>query len=218
MEVNHKPKQKKKDVILSETTGFSSGLNFKISDRLLQKIIFNFQMSMIYNSNDLYICFCNKTQNLLLNNTIQVDPTKSNNNENVEIFQTNLIQIMSSYITTDMLINIIEERNCGEYCGFPLCNQNLNIKNKSLLNEKKRNSFCSRDCHCLYEKLNSGIDFNNQLLYKEYDKLYYLGHLCSFFTEKEYFKQVVSAIYEVMNPFEESVSLYKMIVKQLEKK
>ena len=210
-----KTSKKKKDVILSDVSGCGfTPNNFNMNDKILKKITFNFQMALTYSGEELFEIF-NKYKESINYECFNNKSTSENTS-----FSRQLLKLLSEFLSFSMLENIKEERNCDLFCGVPFClnklKNNLNLKIK-LSNQSELSNFCSKDCFNIYNHYSKLGEYINDLIFKDYSKIYNLAHICRIFIEKEYFKQISSALFEALNPFKEDLILEKFIFKQLEK-
>ena len=126
--------KKKKDIIENSTWSNLQSETIQLTGKLLKNITFNLQVFLsIRDDEKIYNLFCDKL--------------KEDQEEYIPIskegFFKNLSIFLSDFLTEEMLLNVKEERNSIEMCGFPLC---FNKITKSL--------FCSEFCGMCINKFN----------------------------------------------------------------
>lgn len=234
-------KSKKKDIIYQDNfdTTICTSINntktnvLRLTDKLHKKIVFYIQAALSLNSNDniyqIYTNFIYRNSNI--NNK---EPNKNITNPNIEIklkleknktpnknkLVFNLFELLSKYITCNMLSNIKEEKNSENLCGFPSCFE-YKLKDNNLYKFKENNTdiclFCSKDCYNAYNQFYKNSEFICESIINNINEIKTLGHIATIFIENKYFKKMASTCYEAINPFPHDNSLYNYLTKILNK-
>lgn len=207
-------KKKKKDFIVAENNAAVTE-QVKLSDKLLTKIAFNIQMGLSSKvAHSLYTIIYE-----LYSKRTGVDESKiSEITSDIKIkFGLNLKNQISKFLTEKMLLNILEERNCYELCGYPFCSNEMDISKDytTFIKNFDSNMFCCEECDINFTRIRSNAQFVNTLVFYDLNELNYLAHLSTLFIQNEYFKQVAAACYEAIPRFKEDEIMLAFIVKQL---